>query len=103
MLNPMTSLYASKLGFWVQRTDVGAQKIDGSTLETFGIVLTSFQVEDKLRKAQFFQETLLLANINAEIVLDMLFLTLSNVDVQFVEKELIWRSYITAEALLTTK
>ena len=38
-------------------TDVGAQKIDGSTLETFGMVLASFQVEDKLGRAQFFQET----------------------------------------------
>ena len=33
----------------------------------------------------------------------MPFLTLSNADVQFVEKELTWRSYTTAEALPTTK
>ena len=33
----------------------------------------------------------------------MSFLTLSNADVQFVEKKLIWRSYTTAEALPTTK
>ena len=33
----------------------------------------------------------------------MPFLTFSNVNIQFVEKELTWRSYITAEALLTTK
>ena len=33
----------------------------------------------------------------------MPFLTFSNVNVQFIEKELIWRSYTTAEALPTTK
>ena len=33
----------------------------------------------------------------------MLFLTFSNENVQFVEKKLTWKSYITAEALLTTK
>ena len=33
----------------------------------------------------------------------MPFLTLSNADIQFVEKEFTWRSYTTAKALLTTK
>ena len=47
-VNAMSPAYASKLGLKVHHTDVGAQKIDGSTLETFGIVLASFQVEDKL-------------------------------------------------------
>ena len=67
------------------------------------MVLASFQVEDKLRKTWFFQENFLLANISAEVVLGMPFLTFSNTDVLFVEKQLTWRSYITAEALLTTK
>ena len=33
----------------------------------------------------------------------MLFLTLSNTDIQFAKKKLIWRSYTVAEALPTTK
>ena len=99
----MSPAYASKLGLKVHHTDVGAQKIDGSTLQTFGIALANFQVEDKLGRARFFQETFLLADISAEVVLGMPFLTLSNADVQFVEKELTWRFYTTAEALPTTK
>ena len=67
------------------------------------MVLADFQVEDKLERTRFFQETFLLANISIEVVLSMSFLTLSNANVQFVEKELTWRSYITAEALPTTK
>ena len=67
------------------------------------MVLANFRMEDKLGRTRFFQETFLLANISAEVVLGMPFLTLSNVDIQFVEKELTWRSYTTAEALSTTK
>ena len=88
-VNAMTPAYASKLGLKVHTTDVGAQKIDGSTLETFGMVLASFQVEDKLGRTRYFQETFLLADISVEVVLGMPFLTLSNADIQFAEKELI--------------
>ena len=38
----MTLGYASKLGLNFYFTNVGAQKIDGSILEMFGIVLASF-------------------------------------------------------------
>ena len=41
-VNAMNPAYASRLGLRVHRTDIGAQKIDGSTLETFGMVLASF-------------------------------------------------------------
>ena len=60
-------------------------------------------MKDKLGRAWFFQETFLLANISVEVVLGMPFLNLSNADIWFVEKELTWRSYSTAKALLTTK
>ena len=99
----MTPVYAAKLGLKVRKTDIGAQKIDSSNLITFGMVLADFQVEDKLRRARFFQKTFLLTNISAELVLSMLFLILSNANIQFIEKELTWRSYTTAKALPTTK
>ncbi len=101
--NAMAPAYAAKLGLKVWPTDVGAQKIDGSTLETFGMVLVNFQVEDKLGRAWFFQETFLVANVSVEVVLGMLFFTLSNADVVFKDRELIWKSYTPTEALLTTK
>ena len=79
----MTLRYISKLGLKVYSTDVKAQKIDGSTLKTFKMVLASFQVEDTLGRARFFQETFLLADLSIEVVLEMPFLTLSNVDIKF--------------------
>lgn len=63
-VNAITPTYASKLGLRVCHTDVGAHKIDGSTFETFGMVLANFQVEDKLGRARFFQEMFLLADIS---------------------------------------
>lgn len=53
-VNALTLGYALKLGLKAQQTNVRALKINGSTFVTFGIVLTSFQVEDKLGKAKFF-------------------------------------------------
>ena len=41
-VNAITPRYALKLGLKVRLTDVGAQKIDGSILKTFEIVLASF-------------------------------------------------------------
>ena len=50
----MALAYASKLALKVHPTNVKAQKIDGSILKTFEMVLASFQIEDKLKKSQFF-------------------------------------------------
>ena len=53
-VNAMTPTYASRLSFWVYCTDIRAQKLDGSLFETFGMILASFLVEDKLERTRFF-------------------------------------------------
>ena len=50
----MTLAYAKQLGLRTRKTDVGAQKIDGSSLDTFGMVIAGFQVIDKFGKGRFF-------------------------------------------------
>lgn len=80
-VNAMTLAYSSKLGLWVRYTNVRAQKIDGSILKTFGMVLANFQVGDKFGKARFFLETFLLANTSVEMILKMPFLIFSNADI----------------------
>ena len=77
----MTPGYALKLGLKIRPTNSGAQKIDDSTLKTFGIVLASFQMEDKPARARFFQKTFLLADLSIEVILRMSFLTLSNANI----------------------
>ena len=41
-VNVMNPAFAQKLGLQIQKTNVGAQKINGSTLETFGMVIANF-------------------------------------------------------------
>ena len=72
-------------------------------LQTFGMVIAGFQVEDQLGKARFFQKSFLLAETSMEVVLGMPFLTFSNADIQFAVKELIWGFYTASEALPTIK
>ena len=88
-VNTMKPAYAKKLGLHVRQTDVGAQKIDGSHLNTFGIFIAGFSLQDKLGKVRFFQETFLVADIKMEVVLVMPFLTFSNADIRFAEQELV--------------
>ena len=87
-VNAMTLAYAAHLGFKVRMTNVGAHKIDGSSLAIYGMVIAGFQVVDKLGCSWFFQKTFLLADISMKVVFDMFFLIFSNADVKFAEKKL---------------
>ena len=53
-VNAMNLTFAWKLSLYIWKTNVGAQKIDGSTLKTFGMVIADFQVEDKGGRPGFF-------------------------------------------------
>lgn len=44
----MNLAYTKKLGLQVKKTNTGMQKIERSNLDTFEIVIASFQVQDKL-------------------------------------------------------
>ena len=50
-VNAMTPAYTAHLGLKVRITDVGAQKIDGSSLATYSMVIAAFQVVDKLGRS----------------------------------------------------
>lgn len=87
-VNKIILVFAFKLGPKVWYANIGAQKIDNSTFEIFEIILTSFRIKDKLGKAYFFQELLLLANTNIEVMLKMFFLIFNNTNIWFTEKKL---------------
>lgn len=67
------------------------------------MILVSFKIEDKLKKAQFFQKIFLLANTSVKMILKIFLLTFSYVNMSFLEQKLIWKFYIVAKALLTIK
>ena len=87
----------------MQKTNVSAQKINKFLLKTYGIVIAAFQVYNKLGRFYFFQETFLLVKISLKIVFNMLFLIVSNIEIQFVKKKLIWKTYTTKKTLSTIR
>lgn len=70
-----------KLSHWIQKTDVDTQKVDFFSLETCGIIITTFIVVIQFGRLQFFQKTFLFTNINMKVVLHMLFINFSNADI----------------------
>ena len=82
-VNVMNPAFASQLGLKTQKTNVGAQKIDGTTLETYGMVVSTFSLLDKDSWERFFEKNFLLTDVKRELVLGMSFLTMSNADIDF--------------------
>ena len=76
----MSLTFAPKLGLYMRKTNIGAQKIDDSTFKTFEMMIADFQVEDKGGRPRFFQETFLMADNKFDVILGMLFLKISNIN-----------------------
>ncbi len=87
-VNAMSQAFAQQLGLKICKTIVGAQKIDGTTLETYKMVVSPFSVSDKDGREKFFKESFLLADVSPDIIFGMPFLTMSNVDVDFQARDL---------------
>ena len=87
-VNAIHLFFAKQLGLLIRLTDVGGQKIDGSTLDTHKMVVAAFSVVDKANRVRFFEKIFRVANVSLEIVLKMPFLTLNGVNVDFSGREL---------------
>ncbi len=84
----MSQAFTQQIGLKIRKTNVGAQKINGNTLETYGMVVSIFSVSDKDGREKFFEESFLLTDVRPDIVLEMPFLTMSNADVDFQARDL---------------
>ncbi len=67
------------------------------------IVVFSFSISDKNSRERFLKESFLLADVMLDIVFKILFLIMSNANVDFQAWDLQWRSYTTGNILPTTK
>ena len=67
------------------------------------MVVFTFSILDKDGRKRFFEKSFLLAEVQPEIVLGMLFLIISNVDVNFQARDLQWRFHTTGNVLPTTR
>lgn len=99
----MSQAYAYQLGLKTRKTNVGIQKINSTTLETYGMVVSTFYVSNKDNKERFFEESFLLADIKPDIVFGMPFLNMSNTDIDFQARDLQQKSYTTGNIHLTTR
>ena len=102
-VNTIHPAFAKKLGFPIRPTDVGLQKIDGTTMDTFKIVVTAFSVTNKANQVRFFEEIFLVANVSLEVVFEMFFFTLNDIDINILGRELRWRTYTTKKGFPTIR
>ena len=82
-INTINLAFTQKLSLHIGKTNVGAQKIDDSALETFKMVIADLKVEDKAAKSRFFQEIFSVADTKFEAILGMPFMKISNTDKSF--------------------
>ena len=87
-VNAMHPAFAERLGLVVQATNVGAQKIDGTTLETYAMVVAAFLVTDQANRVKLFEKIFLVANVSSDVVLGMPFFTLNGANINFPKKKL---------------
>ena len=79
----MSFSYIWKLSPKIWKTNIEAQKIINSILESFGMIITYFQVEDKVGKFWYFQKIFFLPDTKFKVILKIFFLKLSNTDILF--------------------
>ena len=80
----MSQVFTHQLSFKTWKTNIGAQKINKTILETYEIVVFNFFVLDKNDRERFFEKSFLLAEVKLDVVLEMLFLTMNNADINFI-------------------
>ena len=84
-INAIYLIFAKKLGFFIRRINIGVQKIDGTMLDTYKIVVAALLVTNKANEIRFFKETFLVANVSLEVVFGMPFLILNSANVNFLD------------------
>ena len=78
----MNQAFILQLGLKIYKFNIEAQKIEGTTLKTYEMIVFIFSVLDKDSKERFLKESFLLADINPDVMLGT-YLIMSNIDVDF--------------------
>lgn len=99
----MSQVFAYQLSLKIQKINIEAEKIDGTTLGTYGMIVFTFSMSDKNSRERFFEGSFLLADIKSDVVVRMSFLIISNIDIDFQAQDIQWRSYTTENVFSTTE
>ena len=87
-INVIHPTLTKELKLSIKSMDVKSQKINRTMLNTYGMIIAAFLVINKANRVKFFEETLLVANISPKVIFKMLFLILSNANVDFFDQEI---------------
>ena len=84
----MNPNFAKKISFRIFEIKIDTQKIDSLKLDTFDMVIVLFCMENKKRRFRFFEGMFLVADISIDSTLNILFLTLNNIEIDFVDHQI---------------
>ncbi len=87
-VNITSQAFAYQFGLNIWKTNIGAQKIEDTTPETYEMVFSTFSVLDKDNRERLFEKSFLLADIKLDVVLGISFLTMTNVYIDFQARDL---------------
>ena len=82
-VHTISQTFAYQLDLKTQKINVKVEKINDTTWETYGIVISTFFILDKDGKERFFEKSFLLPHIKLDVVLGMPFFTMSNANIDF--------------------
>ena len=63
--------------------NIGAQKIDGTMLDIYKIIVAAFLITEKTNQIRFVKETFLMANFSPKRVFEIPFIILSSPTIDF--------------------
>lgn len=94
-VNAIILVFTTRLDLKSRSTNIEAQKINISPLETRSMTFAKFLVLNIQKLVWFLEKTFLLINTSIKVILKISFLFLNNIDIKFEKPEkLIWRFYI---------
>lgn len=87
-MNIMSPNFAKKLGLQIWQNKVGAQKNYSFCLEIFEMVIAFLEIANIANKSWFFKKIFFLPVTSMDIALRLSFLTISNIEMNFLEEKL---------------
>lgn len=69
------------MGLSIQKINIDIQIIDSTILKTYKIVISIFSILIKDGRVKFFKENLLLVDVRLNIIFEMVFLIINDVDI----------------------
>ena len=84
-VNAIYPTFAKELGLPIRLTDIRLQKIDGTIIEIYEIIVAVFAVTDKANQVKFFEKTFPVLNVSPKEVFEIPFLTLSSTNIDFLD------------------